>query len=164
MTAALTPPAGTRSWSPACEERGAPRPRSSQMNVRRSRPILLVNGIGWHTLVRRHRLESAHNLLPPVPKGRGAMIYSGFTIQMATRGVALLAVPAFAGFSSVQLLATTMAASSDKVAENRIHQCYPEPESGCIGIKKRAACLVHPRCRWTNDAAGGYCRPIACWI
>lgn len=94
------------------------------------------------------------------------MRYLRFTVLMAkrTRGVVLLAAAAFAGFSSVQLPATTLVASSDKVAENGIHQCYPEPAGGCIGIKKRSACLVHARCRWANGAARGYCRPIACWI
>jgi hypothetical protein len=93
------------------------------------------------------------------------MAHSGFTVLMAphTRGVALLAAVAFAALSSVQLPATTMAASGDKVAENGIHKCLPEPEIGCIGIKKRSACLVHPRCRWANGKAGGYCLPIACW-
>ena len=94
------------------------------------------------------------------------MTYSRFTVLMAPRmrGVALLAATAFAGFASVQLPAITMAASSDKVAENGIRQCRPEPEGGCIGITKRSACLVHLQCRWANDAAGGNCRPIACWI
>jgi hypothetical protein len=94
------------------------------------------------------------------------MTYSGFTVLMAphTRGVALLAAVAIAGFSSVQPTATTMAASGDKVEENGIHQCVLEPEGGCTGIKKQSACLVHPRCRWGNDAVGGHCRPIACWI
>jgi hypothetical protein len=82
------------------------------------------------------------------------------------RGVALLAAAAFfAGFASGQLPAITiMAASSDKVAENGIPQCRPEPEGGCIGITKRSACLVHLQCRWANDAAGGNCQPIACWV
>jgi hypothetical protein len=92
--------------------------------------------------------------------------YSRLTVLMAprTRGVALLAAATFAGFSSVQLPASTMVASGDKTAENGIIQCHPEPQGGCVGIKKRSACLVHPRCRWANDAAGGYCRPVACWI
>jgi hypothetical protein len=94
------------------------------------------------------------------------MSCSRLTVLMAPRmrGVALVAATAFAGFSSVQLPATTMAASGDKTAENGIFQCHPEPQGGCVGIKKRSACLVHPRCRWTNDATSGYCRPVACWI
>jgi hypothetical protein len=94
------------------------------------------------------------------------MTYSRLTVLMGprTRGVALLAAATFAGFSSVQLPATTKAAAGDKTAESGILQCHPEPPAGCIGIKKRSACLVHPRCRWANDAAGGYCRPVACWI
>jgi hypothetical protein len=94
------------------------------------------------------------------------MSYSEFTVLMAprTRSVALLAAATFAGFSSVQLPATPMAAPGDKLAEDGIHQCRPEPEGGCAGIKKQSACLAHPRCQWAKDAAGVYCRPITCWI
>jgi hypothetical protein len=94
------------------------------------------------------------------------MTYSRFTVLMAPRmrGVVRLAVTAFAGFASLQLPAISKTASGDKVAENGIYQCYPEPERGCAGIKKQTACLAHPRCQWAKDAAGRYCRPIACWI
>jgi hypothetical protein len=92
------------------------------------------------------------------------MTYVTFLMAPRMRGVALVAAAVFAGFSSVQLPAITMAASGDKVTEHGIHQCHPEPEGGCTGIKKRSACLVHPRCQWANDTPSGYCRPIACWI
>jgi hypothetical protein len=93
------------------------------------------------------------------------MTSSRSTVLMAPRMrcVALLAAVSFAGFSSVQLPATPMAASGDN-AENSIFQCHPEPHGGCAGIKKQSACLAHPRCQWAKDAAGRYCRPIACWI
>jgi hypothetical protein len=92
--------------------------------------------------------------------------YSRFFVRMGlrTRGPVLLAAAAFAGFASVQVPVVTKAASRDKPATNGIYQCHPEPEGGCVGIKRQPACVAHPRCQWAKDSAGGYCRTIACWI
>jgi hypothetical protein len=94
------------------------------------------------------------------------MVYSRFIglVAMRTRGVMLLAAVAFAGFASVQLPAVTKAASRDKAAANGIYQCLPEPEGGCIRIRRRSACLAHRRCQWAEgDAGNGFCRRIYCW-
>ena len=66
------------------------------------------------------------------------MTYSRFIVLtvLRTRGVVLLAAVAFAGLASVQLPAVTKAASLDKAAVNGICQCLPEPERGCIRIRR----------------------------
>jgi hypothetical protein len=85
-------------------------------------------------------------------------------MALCTRGVVLLAAVAFAGFASVQLPAVTKAASRDNAAANGIYQCLPEPDGGCIRIRRRSACLAHPRCQWAEgDAVNSFCRRIYCW-
>ncbi len=77
------------------------------------------------------------------------MTYSRFIVPtvLRMRSVVLLGAVAFAGLASVQLPAVTKAASRDKAAANGIYQCLPEPEGGCMRIRKRSACLSHHRCQ-----------------
>jgi hypothetical protein len=85
-------------------------------------------------------------------------------VALRTHGVVLLVAVTFAGFASVQLPTVTKAAGRDKAAANGIYQCLPEPESGCVRIRRRSACLAHPRCQWAEgDAGSGFCRRIYCW-
>jgi hypothetical protein len=94
------------------------------------------------------------------------MTYSRFIVLtvLRMRSVALLVAVAFAGVASVQLPAITKAASRDKAAANGIYECLPEPEGGCVRIRRRSACLAPPRCQWAaeGDAGNGFCRRIYC--
>jgi hypothetical protein len=91
------------------------------------------------------------------------MTYSRFIVLtvLRMRSVVLLAAVAFASFASVQLPAVTKAASRDKAAANGIYQCLPEPEGGCIRIRRRSACLAIPdangrKATQATASAGGF--------
>jgi hypothetical protein len=72
-----------------------------------------------------------------------------------TRSVALLAAAVLAGFATVQLPATTKAASSDKVAEAAFFNATPSPKVAALASKGNRPVLR------TRGANGRMMRPVA---